>query len=193
MFLRLKHFFEKNLEGGIPAPLTRRPSRSHDSQLRIEPHSRHHRQNLRGYRDGQGQRYETRPLTSQSPSSRNTKDYDLDLGSLWFAKTPPAFPPLSMSRDGKLTYSSSSGWSSSGVRKTYTFTAHVRDTKTLAGTKIRVTWDSSNPAVTVKAEQRHDPPPRTLSPSELASYRERFVDHLYIWTGSLTHADILTS
>ena len=113
------------------------------------------------------------PQPSSPPDSSNV-DLDLDLLSGWYAKTPAAFPPTSIKgMPGKRSYSSSSGWSSSGVRKTYTFTGAVRDNGTLATTIIHLTWDASNPEYTVKAQQRHIPPPRKLSVTELEQYRER--------------------
>src|ERR1700709_1008409 len=73
-----------------------------------------------------------------SPRSSNS-DLDLDLRSGWYAKSPPDFPPASINRlPGKRSYASSSGWSSSGVRKTYTFTGAIRDNSTLATTIIRL-------------------------------------------------------
>lgn len=112
---------------------------------------------------------------TRSPESQTQiQDLDLDLKSLWFAKEPAAFPPATINRlPGKRTYASSSGWSSSGVRRTYTFTGAIRDTTTLGTTIIHLTWDGSNPGLTVKAQQRHIPPPRKLSQSELDSYRDQ--------------------
>jgi hypothetical protein len=122
----------------------------------------------------QGHQPRLRPLTAQPSSTSNTPDLDLDLGSLWFAKSPIAFPPRTINKK-KINYTSSSGWSSVGPRKTYTFTAHIRHNDTLASTKIHLTWDGSNPGYTVRAQQKHYPPPRRLSKAELEKYRERFV------------------
>jgi hypothetical protein len=160
-----------------PAPPQERRSTNHNHESSCSQ-SHSHRQRPRSHTSGcsQGDRHQGRPLTSQPISSHNAKDYDLDLKSLWFAKSPVSFPPPSMNRDGKFIFASSQGWSSSGVRRTHTFTSHVRNTTTLAGTKIHLTWDASNPGLTVKAEQRHDPSPRKLSQGELESYRERYVN-----------------
>ncbi|KAE9379035.1 hypothetical protein N431DRAFT_327486 [Stipitochalara longipes BDJ] len=135
-------------------------------------------------KDLRGHQRRDHPLTSQPTSSHEAKDYDLDLKSLWFARSPVSFPPPTMNRDGKIFYSSSSGWSSSGVRKTHTFTAHVRNTVTLASSKIHLTWDASNPAVTVKAQQRHYPPPRRLSQTELESYHQKYSNAVAEWSES---------
>lgn len=48
----------------------------------------------------------------------------------------------------------------------------------LSSTKIRVTWDSSSPEYTVKAEQRHAPPPPMMSRRELEDCRERYAPSL---------------
>lgn len=111
------------------------------------------------------------PLIMQSVDG--TQDLDLDLKSLWFSKSPPTFPPASINRlPGSRSYASSSGWSSSGVRKIHTFTGAIRHNSTLATTIIHLTWDGSSPGLTVKAQQRHIPPPRKLSRNELDSYRD---------------------
>jgi hypothetical protein len=167
-----------------------RPSNYHQ-EIHSQPLPHSHVRNPRPHSSvpSQGHRKKDRPLTAQPSSSYDVKDFDLDLKSLWFAKSPPAFPPRSMNQDGKLIFSSSSGWSSSGVRKTHTFTAHVRNTATLVSSKIHLTWDASNPAVTVKAEQRHDPPPRQLSLGELESCRERYGEYSCI-LGSCLHQQI---
>ncbi len=168
--------FAHGLNAGT-APRQKRRSTNHNHESSCSQ-SHSHRQRPRSHTSGHSQshRYQGLPLTSQPASSHNAKDYDLDLKSLWFAKSPVCFPPPSMKRDGKLAVAWSQGWSSSGVRRTHTFTAHVRNTTTLAGTKIHLTWDASNPGLTVKAEQRHDPPPRNLSQGELESCREGYVN-----------------
>lgn len=59
-----------------------------------------------------------------------------------------------------------------GARKTYTFTGIIRHNVDLSTTKIHLTWDGSNPGLSVKAEQKQIPPPRPLSTNELEDYRE---------------------
>jgi hypothetical protein len=121
------------------------------------------------------QRQRERMLIPQPSSTpKSGVDLDLDLKSGWYARNPPTFPPQSINRlPGSRIYASSSGWSSTGVRKTHTFTGAIRDNATLATTIIQLTWDASNPEYTVKAKQKHIPPPRKLSAGELESYRER--------------------
>lgn len=167
--------FAREFIAGTAPPQRRRSTNHNHESSYTQSHSHPQRPRSRTSGRNQGHRYQGRPLTSQPASSHNAKDYDLDLKSLWFAKSPVSFPPPSMNRDGKLMVAYSQGWSSSGVRRTHTFTAHVRNTTTLAGTKIHLTWDASNPGLTVKAEQRHEPPPRKLSLGELESCREKYV------------------
>ncbi|KAE8448417.1 hypothetical protein EG329_009482 [Mollisiaceae sp. DMI_Dod_QoI] len=119
----------------------------------------------------------------QPTSFHEPKDLDLDLNSLWFAQMPARFPPKTI-KPSEITYAATSGWSSSGVRKTHTYSAHIRFYKDLLSTKIHLTWDSSNPEVTVKAQQRHYPPPRQLSRGELEEYHRQYSDALASWCES---------
>ena len=84
------------------------------------------------------------------------------------------FPPPNLNRGGKISSASSSGWSSHGVRKTHVFNGIIQDNSTMARTKILLSWDDSNPGLTVKAQQKHIPPPRKLTRQELDNYREEY-------------------
>ncbi|OBT55743.1 hypothetical protein VE04_03914 [Pseudogymnoascus sp. 24MN13] len=109
------------------------------------------------------------------------EDFDLDLEKQWFANQHIVFPPDSIERvPGSRGYRYSSGWSSNGVRKTCTFNGLVIY-KTLAYTKIHITWDASNPGLTVKSEQKHFPPPISPSKSQLDSYRRQYSEKLAHW------------
>jgi hypothetical protein len=66
------------------------------------------------------------------------------------------------------------GWSSSGPRKIHHYSAAIQDNTALARTKIQLTWDGSNPGLTVKSQQKHYPPPQPLSRDELEVCRERY-------------------
>jgi hypothetical protein len=110
------------------------------------------------------------PQTPGSP-----QDLGLDLTSLWFAKSPVKLPQSMIGTGAeKKIHASSSSWSSSGARKTHTYNVIVQDSATLARTKILLTWDASNPSVTVKAQQKHIPPPRQLTQGELEAYQQRY-------------------
>ncbi|KAL5354751.1 hypothetical protein ACLOAV_000840 [Pseudogymnoascus australis] len=127
------------------------------------------------------------PLASKPKPSITQKtaikieDFDLDLEKQWFANQPVVFPPASIDRvPGSRGYKYSSGWSSNGVRKTCTFIGLVIY-NTLAYTKIHITWDASNPGLTVKSEQRHFPPPIAPTKSQLDSYRQQYSENLAHW------------
>ncbi|KAG9232754.1 putative altered inheritance of mitochondria protein 3 [Amylocarpus encephaloides] len=131
----------------------------------------------------------SKPKPAPTSSTHRTtppppRDLDLDLQSLWFASSPPAFPPPTISHS-RLTHATTSGWSSNGVRKTHTFSAVVQDNGTLARTNIHLTWDASNPGLTVKAQQRHTPPPPALSRYELDDCRQRYSERVASWSESM--------
>ncbi|KAH8658698.1 hypothetical protein BGZ60DRAFT_415357 [Tricladium varicosporioides] len=109
-------------------------------------------------------------------SKPKPKLLDLDLPSLWFAQSPPAFPPPCITRGGKTSCASKSGWGSNGVRKTHWFTGVIQHNADLSRTTIHLTWDGSNPGLTVKAEQRYTAPPREIGGEELEASRERYSD-----------------
>ncbi|KFX89362.1 hypothetical protein V490_07076 [Pseudogymnoascus sp. VKM F-3557] len=124
----------------------------------------------------------SKPKPSAVPKATpKIEDFDLDLKKQWFANQPIVFPPPSIERvPGSRGYNYSSGWSSNGVRKTCTFVGLVIYS-TLAYTKIHITWDASNPSLTVKSEQKHFPPPIPLSRTELDSYRQQYSENLAHW------------
>lgn len=110
--------------------------------------------------------------SSRTTDSHELKDLDLDLDSEWFAKG--TWPPPSVSRlPWNFNHAKQEGWSSSGARKTHFLNGAFRDNNTLATTNINLTWDASWPKGTVKAQQRHTPPPRKLRADELDHYRKR--------------------
>ena len=113
-------------------------------------------------------------LTLQTTTSvPKQKDYDLDLQSLWFAKSPLVFPPPNINRlPGSRSSSHNTGWTSSGVRRTHFFTGVLRDNVSLVTTKIHLTWDGNEPGLTVKAQQKHIPPPPPLNKGEQEHYRQ---------------------
>ncbi|EKD11812.1 GMP synthase [Drepanopeziza brunnea f. sp. 'multigermtubi' MB_m1] len=120
----------------------------------------------------------TKPKPQSSSSRDRPVDLDLDLQSLWFVDGK--FPPSTINTR---IYSSTSGWESSGSRKKHYKVIHMRFPD-LSSSKIRITWDSSNPGYTVKAEQRHTPPPRPLSRQELEDCRAKYSDSIAAWCES---------
>ncbi|CAL3964758.1 hypothetical protein PZA11_002313 [Diplocarpon coronariae] len=122
--------------------------------------------------------FASKPKPSSSSSHSPAKDLDLDLKSEWFVHGK--FPPRTIKAQ---IYRASSGWSSSGNRKTHHMIIHVRFPD-LSSSKIRLTWDGSNPGYTVKAEQRHFPAPRVLSRGELEDYRQRYSESVATWCES---------
>lgn len=106
-------------------------------------------------------------------STPEQKDYDLDLQSLWFTKSPPVFPPPSVNRlPGSRGSTYKTGWTSSGSRRTHFLIGALRDNSSLVTTKIHLTWDGNEPGLTVKAQQKHFPPPSPLSKEEQEHYRD---------------------
>jgi hypothetical protein len=102
-------------------------------------------------------------------------DLDLSLQTQWYARSPVILPPSIVGNTGKSTYASNSGWTSSGPRKTHTYSAVVQHSKDLSRHKIHLIWDASNPCLTVKAQQKYISPPRALTPNELEIYKRRCV------------------
>jgi hypothetical protein len=169
---------------GDPNPT--RPSEHHHESSRTlsHSHSHNHRKEVPGH--SPSHRSKAQPLPSQQNSSHNAEDYDLDLKSVWFTTWPPSFPPRTMKADGKLEWIPAIEQLGHTTR---VLRVHVLHTDTLISTKIRLTWDVSNPARTVKAEQRHHTP-KKLSKAELRSCRERYTKPSAYLKGMLTQADI---
>lgn len=144
---------------------------SHRHKPNAAPKSSHSHQTAKQSHKKHKHRPSTHPLTIQPSRSTPNQpvDLDLDLKSQWFVKGQ--FPPRTVPTK---SFTTSSGWSSSGSRKSHWLVAHMRFPD-LSSTKIRVTWDGSSPEYTVKAEQRHFPPPPAMSRMEVENCRERYV------------------
>ncbi|PQE16037.1 gmp synthase protein [Rutstroemia sp. NJR-2017a WRK4] len=109
-------------------------------------------------------------------------DLPLDLPSLWFLQSPIPFPPPSIARlPGTRTATYSTSWSSNGVRKTHTLTGIIRDNTTLSSTKLKLTWDSSSPAHSIRALQKHIPPPPPLSQTQLQTLSTTYSPRVASW------------
>ncbi|KAF7937567.1 uncharacterized protein EAE98_001881 [Botrytis deweyae] len=122
------------------------------------------------------------PSPSPSQSQYTPTDLPLSLQTLWFAQSPPAFPPPSItSLPGTRSHASCSSWTSNGPRKTHTFIGVLRDNNNLSTTKIKLVWDASDPGRTVRAEQRHIAPPGKLGQRELELHGDRYGESVARW------------
>ena len=112
------------------------------------------------------------------------KNFDLDLGSLWYTKMPPAFPVPSMRAKGPSTSSYSYCWEQDfgGTRKT--LVTVIRWTHDLSMTKVQIKWKESDPRGTVVAEQKHFPPPTALSPEQLDAAHKQYGPNIATWSES---------
>jgi hypothetical protein len=111
------------------------------------------------------------------------QDFELDLDTLWFAGDHARFPPPSINAlPGSRGINYSMGWSGSGGRKNCHLTGIlIHSNPPLARTKIHVTWEDSNPRGTVKALQKHYPPPRQPGPAELQQWRDSYGEEVARW------------
>src|SRR5450755_1869260 len=79
---------------------------------------------------------------------------DLELQTLWFTKTPPAFPTPKMRALGLLTAEYGwEHWDNLKGGKDWEFIGVIQF-EDFSITKIKLNWDSTNPCGTVKAEQK---------------------------------------
>ncbi|KAI5855195.1 hypothetical protein BZA05DRAFT_390801 [Tricharina praecox] len=100
-------------------------------------------------------------------------DLDLSLEQEWFTTSLMRFPP-SIHNNPYKAYRTSNSWTRSAAgRAKHTLLLSLLWTQNLSYTLIRLTWDASAPAATVKAEQRHFPPPPPLSAQELHTQEGR--------------------
>jgi len=115
-----------------------------------------------------------------------TKDFDLCHGSLWYTKLPPDFPVPSMSAQDPCssTYSYSWDYEFGGMKKE--LVASCRWTDDMSITKVRVTWKDKDPIHTVKAEQKHIPPPAPLSEEELDLAHKSYGQNIATWCETST-------
>ncbi|PQE13190.1 gmp synthase protein [Rutstroemia sp. NJR-2017a BBW] len=127
---------------------------------------------------------ESTPLSTPPPTTHPSppQDLPLDLPSLWFLQSPIPFPPPSIARlPGTRTSTYSTSWSSNGVRKTHTLTGIIRDNRTLSSTKLKLTWDSSSPAHSIRSQQIHLPPPPPLSQTQLQTLSTTYSPRVASW------------
>ena len=109
-----------------------------------------------------------------------TRDFDLSLSTLWFTKNPPTLPAaIRAAGTTTHTYSWTTEQSYQGISKT--LVVAIRFTETLATTKLLLTWESSNPRATVKAQQKHFPPPAALSDQDLLKASKTYGENIAKW------------
>jgi myosin tail region-interacting protein MTI1 len=112
-------------------------------------------------------------------------DLHLELSSLWFAQKLMAWPPPWLKAlEGEVWQISSSSYEISGQTVTWTVIIAIQWVKTLATTKIRMSWSTSDPSGTIRAEQRHAAPPRALTPRQLAAAQELYGERIARWCES---------
>lgn len=115
------------------------------------------------------------------------QDFDLSLSTLWYTTRPPVFPIPSIALHGTNTHTYS--WSSSksylGVSQTLIVAVRFVDTKRT--TKIRLTWEESNPLSTVKAQQKHIPPPADPSEEDLVKASRMYGENIASWAEESVH------
>ncbi|MCJ1434371.1 hypothetical protein MMC27_003739 [Xylographa pallens] len=113
------------------------------------------------------------------------QDFDLDLPSLWFTNSPPTFPVPSMKAKGPTTFALSlrQEFNSSGTIYRV-LVACVRWLDDLSTTKVKITWKDSDPLHTARAQQKHFPPPVSLSPEELDKAHRAYGSNIAAWAKS---------
>lgn len=109
------------------------------------------------------------------------RNFDLNLDSLWFAKTPIAFPPQSIARIKNKSYKAATKFTQQGSKVTCNFTAAILWTDDMSITKLRLTWDPSNPRVSAREEQEHVPPPPPLGARQLVAAQQHYGGEIVRW------------
>jgi hypothetical protein len=110
---------------------------------------------------------------------------DLELSTLWFAKTPPAFPTLRMRELGDIN----ANWTwhydqTLEGGEDWEFIGALQWLEDMSITKIKVNWNSLNPGRTVKAEQKIIPAPDPLTDEQLEVAKEWYGQHIVKWCKS---------
>lgn len=108
------------------------------------------------------------------------KEFDLALSTLWFTKNPPSLPPA-IRAAGTTTHTYSWMTEQSYKSMTKTLIVAIRFTDTLAITKLLLCWDTSNPASSVKAQQKHYPPPAALSEEDILKASKTYGENIAKW------------
>jgi myosin tail region-interacting protein MTI1 len=113
----------------------------------------------------------TKPNISTKPTSWAPKDIPLDLERGWYATDPmqqiPYLTAHASTAISASAISASGSGSPSHMIWVYTAVFAIRWTTDLSRTFIRLTWSSENPETTVRATQKHFPPPTPLPAPDL--------------------------
>ncbi len=103
---------------------------------------------------------------------------DLGLQTLWFTKSPPAFPSAINGGTRECTTSWSHPWQQDYMKTQESLVIVVRWLDDLSTTKFRITWTEPDPKGTVEAQQQHCPPPAPLSEEQLERTRQRYGERI---------------
>ncbi|KAI9721829.1 MAG: hypothetical protein M1812_002165 [Candelaria pacifica] len=106
------------------------------------------------------------------------QDIDLDLQTLWFAKSPLAIPPAFKNGTRKCTTTWSSSWQQDYMKTENSLIVVVRWLDDLSATKVRITWIEADPRGTVEAQQQHYPSPAPISEEDLHENRELYGERI---------------
>ncbi|KAI9774749.1 MAG: hypothetical protein M1835_005988 [Candelina submexicana] len=107
-----------------------------------------------------------------------SRDIDLDLQSLWFARSPPALPSAIKDSTRGCTTTWSHAWQEDYSKTEKTLVAVVRWLDDLSATKIQIIWIDSDPEGTVEARQQHYPPPAPMGEEQLEHARECYGERI---------------
>ncbi|ODV90843.1 hypothetical protein CANCADRAFT_31684 [Tortispora caseinolytica NRRL Y-17796] len=115
------------------------------------------------------------PVTVQAPvkPSWSPPQYDLELGTGWFARQPLSLP----SCFNGMPYAISS----TQFGNSQTLIISIRNTTDLSIFKLNCTFDLSRPVETVQAQRVDIPPPPELPESELLKASSFFGEHVASW------------
>ncbi|KAI9887085.1 MAG: hypothetical protein M1823_001075 [Watsoniomyces obsoletus] len=110
-----------------------------------------------------------------------TRELDLELDTLWFTKSAHAFLPPSLEPIRDMTSKAAFKRIQEGSRVLHCVTTAILWTDHLSVSKFRLTWDLVDPKGTVRAEQKHLPPPALPSPAELSAAQQRYGPSIVRW------------
>lgn len=125
-----------------------------------------------------------RQVIGAKPNHQHTAvptDFDLDLKSEWYAKSPPIWPPPHLKHNKQFRFNGySTSWTSYDGHRHTNFTGVIVHSK-LAKSKIHITYDGAEPRLTAQAEQMHYPPPKSLNKQELDACQRMYNEKIAKW------------